>query len=271
MTIPANNFKTHKSFVMKHYTNFLLMITIAIVSCTHVYYSPNAANAPLLSEKGETRINALYSSGNISEFDGGELQYAQAINKNFGLMINGMAAGKSDNWTDYSGSSTSYHTEKGNGSYIEFAGGYFKNFDQKKKCIGEVYAGFGSGSVKNDYGDGNSKVNIFKYFIQPDIGYKSKYFEAAFVPKVSVINWKVKESNVTNSDIKADLNYIASRKSFVAFEPAILLRAGAKNVKFQFEMSFSNFNAASAFYSYDLIETLNSSIGISINLKPIKK
>jgi hypothetical protein len=48
----------------------LLMITAAMSSCVHVYYAPNTPNAPLLSEKGETRINALYSAGGYTNYTG---------------------------------------------------------------------------------------------------------------------------------------------------------------------------------------------------------
>lgn len=259
---------------MKLYT-FLWASIVISSSCNHIYYAPNTANAPLFSEKGETKINALYAVGGVSEFSGGELQAAHAVSKSFGVMINGMTAGRSDTWNDLSGRPNSYRNEKGTGSYFEFAGGYFKNFDQEKKWIGEVYSGIGSGSVKNDYDDGNSsKVNSFKFFVQPAVGYKSKYFEVAVIPKLSFINWNVKESHIngstSNGKVEQDLAAINAKKSFTAFEPALLVRAGGRDIKFQCGLSFSNFTASSAFYSKDLIETLNASVGISINIKPNK-
>lgn len=258
---------------------YLLVISVGLPSCFHVYYAPNTAHAPLLSEKGETRINALYSTGGNSEFNGGELQLAHALSKNIGVMVNAMTASKSeqiDEWGfDPNWSATSnYHTEKGSGSYIEIGAGYFKAFDEKKKWIGEVYSGIGTGTANNDYGFGdNSRVNSFKFFIQPSIGYKSKYFEAMLVPKLSFISWDVKEKNIRNAAnnyIASDLRIIQGKKSFVSVEPALLFRAGGKNLKMQCGLSFSNFNSSS-FYNEDLIETLNASIGASINLFASKK
>lgn len=262
---------------MKYYA-YLLALAAITASCTHVYYAPNTANAPLLSEKGETRINALYSAGGVSEFSGGELQVAHAISKNFGLMVNGMAVSRSDEITDwdFNSGTTGSHTEKGNGSYIEFAGGYFKALDRSKKIIFETYGGLGTGTAKNDYDFGDhSKVNSTKIFIQPSIGYRSNYFEMAVVPKLSFINWTVKESRVSNqTDNDAqEIAAIENKPRFFAFEPALLLRAGGKDLKAQASLSFSNTQSTTdgGYRTDGLIEGLTASIGISINLKPNKK
>ena len=252
----------------------LVLLIISLTSCHHVYYAPNTANAPLLSEKGETRINAFYTSGSDSDFGGGEIQAATAVSKNIGVMANFFSAGKSEVIRSYYNRYDS-HTERGEGSYAEFAAGYFKNFDKSKRWIGEVYSGFGVGNVKNDYGFGDhSKVGIFKTFIQPAIGYKAPYFEIAFVPKVSFINWKVKDSSIhsqENISVKNEINTIVKKKNFVAFEPAVLIRVGGKNFKIQLGLSFSDYKSTDIYYSKDLIETLNTSLGFSINFNTKKK
>ncbi len=199
---------------------------------------------------------------------------AHAVGKNVGIIINGFTAGKSEEVSDYSSSgNNNTHTEKGSGSYIEFAGGLFKNFDHKKKWIGEIYGGVGFGSVKNDYGSGDhSKVSDTKVFLQPAIGYKSKNFEVALVPKLSVLNWKVKESRISsaNNDVKDELNYITQNSGFFIFEPALLLRGGDKNVKVQLGLSFSNYGVNGLMHRTGLTETLNTSLGVSININQPK-
>ena len=255
---------------------FILLATgLFCSSCYHVYYAPNTANAPLLAEKGETRINAVYTNGGYSDFDGGELQLAHAVGKNVGIMINGFTAGKSEEVTDYSFSgNNSTQTEKGSGSYIELAGGLFKNFDNKKKWIGEIYGGIGYGSVKNDYGSGDhSKVRDTKVFLQPAIGYKSRNFEVTLAPKVSLVNWKVKENRISsfNEDVKDALNYISQNPRFFTFEPALLLRGGGQNVEVQLGLSLSKYDVNGLMLVNGLTETLNASLGVSINLKPSSK
>ena len=244
----------------------LLVMAMSLSSCYHVYYAPNTANTPLFSEKGEARINALYAAGGDSEFQGGELQFAYAPAKNVGFMVNGFAGGKSENTGDY--------YEKGNGSYGEVAIGYFSAMDQRKRWIGEIYGGIGLGTANNDYGmNDRSKVNSTKLFMQPAVGFKTPNFEVAFAPRLSLVNWKVKENNIThqeNSDATTDLNYIRGESSFFAFEPALILRGGGETVKFQGALSFSNHHASS-FYEEGLTETLTASIGVSFNIKPGRK
>ena len=249
----------------------LLILASTAASCHHIYYAPNTANAPLLSVKGETRINAFYSSGNESQFEGAELQLAHAITKNIGVMINGFAAGKLEEVSSLSASGT--HKEKGNGQYIEAAVGYFKPLDPAKKLVAEVYGGIGRGAVKNDYGFGdNSTIGITKFFVQPSIGYKMPYFEVALVPKLSFVKWNLKESNIQskeNASDKADIETIKNQSRFFAFEPAFFIRGGAKEVKLQAGFSLSKINLSPG-NGNDLGETGTFHIGISINLKPGK-
>lgn len=252
----------------------ILATTVAAIlfaSCHHVYYAPNTANAPLLSEKGETRINALYSVGNVSEFSGGELQLATAVSKRAGVMLNFFSAGKSDVVSGLSGDDVE---ERGSGSYLEAAAGLFHPFGAGKAWIAEVYGGGGIGSATNEYGLGDrSKVGITKYFIQPSFGYKSNGFEVAVVPKVSMIRWNVKESSIRNSrneSVTQELNYIKENPSFVAFEPAVLLRGGSKNFKVQLGVSFCNY-AALGYLTEELHESATLSLRISINIKSSKK
>jgi hypothetical protein len=247
----------------------LIIVIVSATSCYHVYYAPNTVNAPLLSEKGEVRVNGLYSGGGDSDFDGGELQAATAITNHVGIMMNGMFAGRTEHVEDWFGGSGS-HLESGKGSYGEIGGGLFTAFDPKKKCIGEIYAGVGTGSINNTYQNNwNSKVGITKIFLQPTVGFKSKYFEASLVPKISFLHWKVKNENISNTAGAFefdDLMKIRQNPNLVQFEPALFIRGGGENLKLQGSLSFS-----SSHNGYYPIETLNGSVGVSINIKPKKK
>lgn len=250
----------------------LLLLTSFITSCHHIYYAPNTANAPLLTDKGETRINALWAGGMDSEYSGGELQFAHAITKSVGIMANGFSASKSETVSEFDGSNS--RKEDGRGSYGELAVGLYKAFDDNKKWIGEIYAGTGIGSVKSTYGWADrSEVGFAKYFLQPSIGFKGRHFEFALVPKISFVNWKIKNASIShqiNQEHRDVMDIIRRDKNFVAFEPAILLRAGSDAVKVQVGLSFSNFKVSS-FMSRDLAETANACIGLSINIKSKKK
>src|SRR5215216_3381880 len=92
---------------------FLFIIVASTASCTHVYYVPNTANIPLLSEKGETRINAIGSSGSVATISATEFQAATALSHNVGIMLNTMFVSDDKSHND--------EGESGNGSYAEFA------------------------------------------------------------------------------------------------------------------------------------------------------
>jgi hypothetical protein len=247
---------------------FLLIISLGMLtSCYHVYYAPNTANVPLLSQKKEFRLNALYSAGGLSEFSGGEVQLAYAVSDHWGIMVNGMSVGSTENVTELNFlAPDGSHTESGKGNYLEAAGGYFQKLDPKGKWMGEIYSGIGLGSAENDYGyKDNSRVNTTKFFVQPGIGYKTRNFEFGFSPKLSLISWNVKNKNLSsghNDYIKSELDFIGSRKSFLAIEPAFIFRAGGESFKIQCSLSFSNTSATEG-----LAETLNGSIGFSLNLR----
>jgi hypothetical protein len=247
---------------------FLCLSTAAITlsSCFHVYYAPNTVNAPLLSEKGEVRFNALYSNGANSDYDGGEFQFACAVTDKWAIICDYFAAGKEEN--------TGSYVEKGHGSYGEIGAGIFKTVDPKAKCIFEVYGGIGGGHVSNEYGLGDeSNVGIAKFFIQPDIGYKGKYFEALFCPRLAIVNWKVKDSYIKHTEHQYEqenIDYIKSNRSNFAFEPAFVIRAGSEQVKAQLALTFSNFHGSTIYFN-EFTETLNGSLGITFNIKSRKK
>mgnify|MGYP003576696053 FL=1 len=170
-------------------------------------------------------------------------------------MVNGFTASQSEETED--------NHEKGSGSYIEAATGLFMPISRNGKWRGELYAGAGTGSVTNNYGiPSSSKVGITKAFLQPAIGYKSSYLEVAFTPKVSFINWKVKEDRVQadrDSYDKTDVDYISQHPRLTAFEPSLIIRAGGENVKGQLGITYSSTNIK----GYELTEELLLTIGIS--------
>ena len=244
---------------------FLLLLTASsLMSCYHVYYAPNTPTAPLFSEKDEMRVNALYATGNESEYNGGELQVAYAVTGNWGVLFNGFAVGRSE-LVD------GVNTQSGKGTYAEFGAGYFIQMDQKGQWIFETYGGFGGGNVKNEYSYGDrSRVGITKFYLQPAIGYKSKHFEFAFITRVAYVNWKVKQqmvgSNVENQWVLDDMVRIRSKPGNFSFEPALILRAGGKSVKAHAGLTFRRGN----YLADDLTEHLNASLGLSFSFSTRK-
>jgi len=264
------------SRALKLFTLIILCASVFFTSCSHIYYAPNTAHIPLLAEKNEVRINGLITSGSFESFTAGELQLAVAPSKHLGLMMNIFSGGKTEDTGDNI-------TESGNGTYFEIAPGYF-TASSNKKWIAEAYGGLGTGGINNDYGSFyHSKVGFTKLFMQPAVGFKSKYFEVALSPKLSFVSWKVKQENIGSPkheilapgvSVPPANKYISqydqeaiagirSNPSFVAFEPAIIFRGGIENVKLELGVSFSDVHRVPT-------ETAVSTFGISINFNKPK-
>lgn len=241
----------------------VVLVSFLCTSCYHAYYTPNTANVPLLSQKGEAKLTAAIGTGANTEAISGELQLAIAPANNIGFMVNAFTASKSEETED--------NYEKGSGSYIEAAPGLFMPISRNGKWRAELYAGAGAGWVTNNYGVPSfSKVSVSKAFVQPAIGYKSTYLEVAFTPKMSFINWKVKEDRVLadrDSYDKSEVDYIRRNPRFTAFEPSLIVRAGGENVKVQLGITLSNTNIK----EYALTEELLLSAGISFGLNQKEK
>jgi hypothetical protein len=253
----------------------LVLFSIAIASCNHKYYAPNTANIPLLSEKGEIKINALYSTGAGSSFNGGELQLAHALTNHIGVMANGFAAYKSEivhDWGPFHGPNS---REKGYGSYLEGAGGYFNSIG--RNGIVEVYGGYGKGYSMNNYGfvagsEMITRVNVSKVFIQPSIGSKILFGEIGFSPRIGLVNWKIKKTNGYLSD---DLIAIYEKPHLFVFEPTFIVRVGSPSVKLQIAINYlavlNSYEKNNGYPVKFLVEKCALSIGASVNFNTKRK
>lgn len=225
---------------MKHYSQTirskdqllqLLLLPLLLTSCTHYYYAPTTANIPLLREKNEARINANYYI--TDEATGGELQFAYATGKRTAFMVNILTASSHG---DLLSSATYRNAPSGYGRYAELGYGFFSPVPNSK-WIFETYAGIGTGGVTNWYATTEkSKVRISKFFVQPSLGWRSKYFEIGFSNRFAFANLKVKENT---SHFNEEVEYIKTRSSAFLVEPAMLIRFGLKHVKISLNYTHS--------------------------------
>jgi len=213
---------------MKQYIK-LVFLVVGFASCSPKFYTPNTQNVPLISEKGETNLS-LSGNGNQVEFQG-----AYGIAKNIALKANGGLFIPSDLDNGNGGS----------GKFIEFGGGYFKPITEK--WIFETYGIIGIGSFENHLPsaktvspqtNGNISANILRVGIQPNFGYKSKYFSAAVSSRIV---------NLSYSNINGDLifenenqpNYLKTNSSNFLVEPALTIKGGGEKLKLQIQYGYS--------------------------------
>ena len=224
-----------------------------MTSCSPKFYSPNTQNVPLISEKGETNLT-LSGNGNQVEFQGAHgLTENVAIKANAGLFI----PKDLDNGNG------------GSGNFVEVGGGYFKPINSN--WIFESYGIVGFGSFENhlpsttaDYPQtkGDLSANIFRAGIQPNFGYKSKYFSAAISSRFVHLSYSKIQGDLIFEGVNQPA-YLRSNASNFLIEPALTIRGGLEKFKLQLQYGYS-FNLSNSDFRQD---NAFLTIGINFNFK----
>ncbi len=211
-----------------------------ISACSPKYYTPNTQNVPLLSSQGETNLT-LSGNGNQVEFQG-----ANAITDHLGIKANGglFIPADLDNGNG------------GSGKFLEAGIGYFKELSPG--WVFETYGIAGLGSFENHLPGsatttlltmGDISANIFRIGLQPNIGYKSKFFSAALSTRIANLSYNNIEGDLI-FDGEDQVNYLEENKSNILIEPALTIRGGLEKLKLQLQYGYS-FNASNSNFSQD--------------------
>lgn len=215
---------------MKHFGKLIfLALGFGIVSCNPVFYTPNTQNVPLISEKGETNLT-LSGNGNQVEFQG-----AYGIGENIAIKADGglFIPADLDNGNG------------GSGKFLELGAGYFKSV--APNWVYETYGLIGFGSVENHLvsttGDnpqtkGDISASLLRIGIQPNFGYKSKYFSAAISSRFVNLSYRNIEGDLIFEG-ENQSNYLKDHSSNFLVEPALTLRGGFEKVKLQVQYGYS--------------------------------
>jgi hypothetical protein len=147
-------------------------IILAFNSCAPAYV-PNVVNAPLLTNKGE--VQAAIHAGT----SGVDPQFAYALSRHIGIMLNGSFANRTSDSTD------NFHKHQ----FVEIATGYYTNFGARGKF--ETFCGIGTGKIQAEYENNLwvsfSDVSYNRFFIQPSIGFTSKVFDGSLSSRFVVV------------------------------------------------------------------------------------
>lgn len=231
----------------------ILSVSMGLVACSPRYYSPNTHNVALISEQGETNLTL---SGNNDQF---EFQGAYGITKNIAIQGNvGMyIPADLDNG------------DGGSGKFFEVGGGYYNALTEN--IVFETYGLLGLGSMENHFPSsqntspltmGDISANILRVGIQPNLGYKTKYFSIAISTRLV---------NLFYNNIKGDLiygnisqpDYLKDNASQILLEPAITFRTGFERLKFQLQYGLSA-NLTNSEFDQD---RQHLTIGLNFNFK----
>lgn len=218
-----------------------LIAGLLVSACNPIYYSPNTQDVLLPSSAGDVAL-AVFSDGNRIE-----AQAAYAPTDAFSLQLNG---GVFDRGNDED------VEDGGSGRFLELGAGYSQPLGEN--LAWEVAGLLGAGSVKNDFPStrdanpettGRLEADLLRFGIQPAIGYRSPYFEAAVSSRLVGLSYR----NVSGSLIFGGEDQVAMLEdagTYFLAEPALTLRAGLENVKLQVQAARS-FNLTDSDFRQD--------------------
>ena len=238
---------------MKRIYLFTILMISLISACNPKFYTPNTQNVPLLSTKGEMNLT-LSGNGNQVEFQG-----ANAITNNIGIKANGglFIPPDLDNGNG------------GSGKFLEAGIGYYKELSPG--WVFETYGIAGFGSFENHLPAsatttlltmGDISANIFRIGLQPNIGYKSKFFSAALSTRIANLSYNNIEGDLI-FDGEDQVEYLEENKSNILIEPALTIRGGLEKLKLQLQYGYS-FNASNSNFSQDKAYL---TLGLNFNFK----
>lgn len=85
---------------------------------------------------------------------------------------------------------------------------------------------------------GDISANVLRVGIQPNFGYKSKYFEVALSSRVVNLMYNSIEGDLIYNG-KNQIDYLNDNKSSFLLEPAITIRGGLEKIKLQIHLGIA--------------------------------
>ena len=216
-----------KKIIILWYAAFFL------VSCGPIYYAPNATHVPLFTERKQIAASASGTDGGI-QFDA-----AYSLSNRVLICSSVSFANPQE---DESGNG-------GTGSLIELGAGYYQPI--KGNFVTGITGLLGIGKMENHYPSANGSVeaDLFRWGVQPYMGYTSKYFEGVIATRLVGANYSSVKGQLTLNNIEQG-EYLRSNSSQLFFEPSVTVRVGYKFIFFQLQ-DVASINLTDSRFPYD--------------------
>ncbi len=197
----------------------VLIFVAFLQSCEPSRYVPSAVNIPLHTNKGELQVNAWTGTSN-------DFQVSYAFSDKLAVMGNFMFISKdSVEYPDWTWDQSSYYDI--NRLSFDLAVGRYTTFSTNGRF--EIYSGFGYGQANftNLTRNFDEKNSLYKFFLQPNIGVTTPYFDMGMSLRMSGLYII---SQAPSSTEKAFIAY---------FEPVVMSRLGYKYGFLTWQMGLS--------------------------------
>lgn len=205
---------------------------LLLSGCIHSYYLPGSNHVPLLTGKKDARIvvNYMNSTGDlISGVPVFEVQGSYSPLNHFGISGTFLNAARVVDTTEF------------RTRYADLAlGGYMT--DPSKKIVLECYGGMGWGFADNRFGVTSSGgADYTKLFIQPAIGFTSRYFDVSVAFRIaSVRHALIWSRGIIPEFEQSDFDAISANPDHMVWEPSVTFRFGDGPFKVQFQTGVSD-------------------------------
>ena len=222
-----------------------LALLYVLQGCMPCYYAPSSQNVPLFTEKNEFNGSAGLKLGAYSQ--GFDMQLAYAPTDHLGLTAgySGFRAKQSAFALDED------YSDRFRSNAFDLGMGYYTKFS--KYGVFETYAGYGTGSLSNDYsGSGSSRLGHSSFFLQPALGLHTKHVQIAFSLRYRLVNYTKVKVGYSGNEYDTKFLFNLKNDPLVSFlEPAFTGRFGGKSVKFQVQVCYSFLLKEGPTMSYD--------------------
>jgi hypothetical protein len=208
------------------------LASFALLACAPKYYSANSQNVPLLTAEGEGSVSAAVNTNwNSADFRG-----AYALTDN--LALQGNAAFYFPRDEDSTG-------DGGSGGLFEAGAGYFRPLPHN--LVFETYGLLAYGGLENHFPSaandnpgttGKLSANLMRVAVQPALGWKIPYFEAALSARAAMLQYFRVTGNLVTGDGDQQ-EYLRDNSLQFLIEPALTLRGGADRIKAEFQVGVS--------------------------------
>lgn len=233
---------------------FYFICLIILAGCTPNFYAPNMQNVPLMDEALEA--NATFGLQRGLHSRGLNLQAAFSPFNHVGLMFNYQGL-----WSNYQDQENNFWTgqsieEEGEtkGNLLGIGLGFY--LPVKNEFVFEIYTGMGWGNQKfksNGFLNYNAtlraELSDKRYFLQPAFGWLiNEHFELGFSNRFYLLNYHSLTMKVGDELTLDELTAFKNNPS-IFIEPAVTMRVGGENIKFQYQVCYSYlYDSPGAYY-----------------------
>lgn len=220
-----------------------LALLLFACACNRYYYRPNAVNDPLFTGGGQAHLGVSADGSRVNQDEsGGDLTgYESFFDVQAAVSpVNHLAA--MVNYSTYSYHANQPYAGSGNvdahAHLLEGAIGGYEALGGRVKMVADLFVGYGGGPLRSDV-----DLHLSRWFVQPGIGMHSKWVDAGFNLRLSVLNYSNFDANGHTNEYLAFHSLADSTtgttiasKSYVFAEPSFTVRTGYKFAKMQLQV-----------------------------------